>query len=248
MSSYSVNPFHVFRPPPILSHRKMPHSAQIPRAQAQSRLDPQIGDVDQFLPSDRIYDLPGLDDGLPRRTGALALTNKIVNGSYAIAVFGDSVDDPDFMKFLRTIDASAQDHSLSPRGIEPARQKTVCAHAGEEIEKNLRQAELSAFLGDDDVVGQRRLESPAERITLNQGNRTNGQVVIDRPPILLVDACVGISPQAVPVFLFDELHEKRKVAAQIEYAGNMRAEDKVRDPQAGARIRRRLFLPDRAWR
>ena len=85
----------------------MPHSAQISRAQAKSRLDPQIGDVDQFLSSDRIDDLPGFDDRLPRRAGALALSNEIVNGFFAFAVLGDPVDDSDVMEFLRAVDAPA---------------------------------------------------------------------------------------------------------------------------------------------
>ena len=122
--------------------------------------------------------------------------------------------------------------------------RRIGAHAREQVEQDLREAQLRAFLGHDHVRGQRGLEAAAERVALHQ--RDGGQrraVEALRARVQVVDAQPGVVRERVAVARLDQQHEQRQVAAQVEYPGRARGEHVVVGLAASGRRPR----PGRRW-
>jgi hypothetical protein len=118
------------------------------------------------------------------------------------------------------IDLAAEDHLLGLHGADLAGEEAERPHAGEEAEQAFRQAELGAALGDDEIVGQRTFETAAQRIALDQGDRDDGQVHLDRAEVLRLDAGAGVFLQHDAILVPNQIGEEAQIATQVEDAGH----------------------------
>ena len=125
------------------------------------------------------------------------------------------------------IDLAAEDHLLRHRGADLAGEEAERAHAGEEAEQAFRQAELGAVLGDDEIVGQRAFEAAAERIALDEGDRDDRQVHLDRTLVLRLDAGLAVLLQHGPILVADQIGEDAQIAAEVEDARHARGHDRI---------------------
>jgi hypothetical protein len=136
------------------------HAPQIPFRKGESGIDPDIGDVAQFLKRHRIDPLPDFEDRPVGGVLARDRSNIIPDGLFALAVLRQHVDDPECVQFLCRIDASAQDHALRHRRSDPPHQETVGAHARKQVEHHLRQPETRPSFSDQHVEREGALEAP----------------------------------------------------------------------------------------
>ena len=114
--------------------------------------------------------LAGLVDRRARGIAAADRVDEVVHRRLAAAVFDDDIDDPKVAHLLSAVDLAAEDQLLSTRTPDLPRQEGKRPHAGEQIEQDLRQAELGTLLSDDQIVCQRRFETAAESIALDERN------------------------------------------------------------------------------
>src|SRR5262249_12528370 len=123
------------------------------------------------------------------------------------------------MELLGAIELAAHDDALGEARRDAACQKSVSTHAGEEVEKDLRQAEFGAALGDDDIGRQRRLETAAEGIALYQRHRDDRQIEAEAGRVCVAELAAGmcVAAQRRAVAVADELREKLEIAAEVPH-------------------------------
>ena len=197
----------------------MPHLAQIGRVQRKRGIDPQIGDLQQLVEIDRVDNGASTEGGLPRASCPLVFANEFVDGLDPLTGFGNNVDHAQRMHLLGAVDTPTDDHSLGLCRTEAAGKKVVGAHAGKQVEQDLRKPELRLPLGDDNLLGKSDLEAAAECISLDQSNGTQGQFQIGGEAILPADTRVGICPQPFAISSSDRIQKHAQIAAEIEDSG-----------------------------
>ena len=126
------------------------------------------------------------------------------------------------------------DHAfeLEERRLDPQLREelTLLKEQAQEIEEDFREAELSAFLRDDHVRGERALEAAPQSIALherNAGQRRAEEALAARP--LHVDAELRVLRQRLAIARLDDELEEREIAAEVEHAGRARTGDVVID-------------------
>jgi hypothetical protein len=171
---------------------------------------------------------------------ARAVVDVVAHRGLALAGLGQHVHDAHRVQLLGRVEAAGHDHLLRLHLADPAGQEAVGAHAGEEVEEDLGQAELHLPLGHDDVEGQRAFEAAAQRVTLHQRDgddrRLEGLgIAVDR-----LDAEMAVAAQRRQVAVADLLREEGEVAAEVEDARQPAAHDVVaqRGAELGAAVGR----------
>ena len=141
----------------------------------------------------------------------------------AFAVLRQHVHDPHFVQFRGRQDLAGQNQFLRRARTHAARKQAVCAHAGKQVEEDLRQAHHRGLLRDDHVGGKRGLEAAAQRIALHQRNRgQRGAEIVLHAGMDVVDAQPGVMHQRVAVARPDQQQEQRQIAAQVVHPGHAR--------------------------
>src|SRR5205814_1389593 len=88
-------------------------------------------------------------------------------------------------------------------------EQAVRPHAGKQVEEDLREAEQSALLGDDDVGRKRAFEAAAKGVALHQ--RDAGEAWAEKAlatRVLHVNAKLGVVRKRVAVTRLDEKLKK----------------------------------------
>jgi len=143
----------------------------------------------------------------------------------AFAVARDDVDHAHFVQRLGRQHPAGHDQLLGGTHSDAPGEQAVRTHAREQVEQDLRKAELRTFFGNDDVRGQCGLEAAAEGVTLHERDgRQAAAVEILDSRVQIVDAKAGIVRQRVAIARFDQQDEQRQVAAQVENARGARTE------------------------
>ncbi|SUS05311.1 hypothetical protein DF3PB_1870010 [uncultured Defluviicoccus sp.] len=216
-------------PAAILRLGEVAHFAQLGAAQLQCRINPQIGDVDEFLERHRLQHLACLQQRLPGATRPIKLADEIARRLQALTVLGQFIDDAHRVQFLGLVDPAAENDAFGTNRIEPAGEETVGPHPREHAKQHFWQPEAGTPFGDDDVVRQRRLEAAAKCIALDDRNRADRQLQADGSPMLARGANAGVPLQARPVAGCNQLDEVWQVAAEVEDARHLRCQNQVAD-------------------
>ena len=117
--------------------------------------------------------------------------------------------------------------------VYPVGEEGVGAHPGEQVEQHLGETHARAFLGDDGMAAQGRLEAAAQRLALHDGDAVNPVLVEPREVECDLDAQARVLEHASAVAGADQVREQRQVTAQVEDVG-VRGEHEVVDTRVGA--------------
>ena len=142
---------------------------------------------------------------------------------------GQSMNDPKVIELFCTIAATAQDHLLGASRAEPAREKAMRAHAWKKAEIGFRQAEIGAAFGDDDVERQKRFESAAERIALDEPDRDDRPIEAQHVAMQDTHACPAIVDQRGAIAVPDMRRKQVEIPPQRKHPGEARPQHDVAD-------------------
>jgi hypothetical protein len=188
-------------------------------AQAQRDLDPDVDDVDELGLAQRIGAVPHT---LEREVGGEApgaLAHELAQGCLALARLADEVHEAQRVQLVGAAGPPVLDQRPRHALADAAAQQAVGAHAREQVEQDLGQAELRAPLGHDDVVAEHGLEAAADRIALNQGNGQDRQIHAEIVVVDAVDGAVAIGAQRLLVLGADQAGEGGEIAAHAPDSG-----------------------------
>src|SRR5262249_28332901 len=121
------------------------HLAQVRFGELQGGVDPDFAHLLEFGEGEGAEPPAHRGQCAVRAVVPTTLCDVLVHRLFALAVFGEHVDETHLVQFGGAIDAAAQHHLLGPSRIELARQQAVGAHAGEQVEQDLRQTELGTL-------------------------------------------------------------------------------------------------------
>src|SRR5712691_1224015 len=205
------------------------HLAQVGLVEPQGRLDPDFRHVLELFERERIDAAANLADAAVRAMTPGVARDVMADDVFALAVFGDHVDEAHFMKLVRAVNAAAQDQAFGPCRVELARQQTVGPHSGKQVEQDLGKTQFRTLLRDDDIAGQHGFETAAESVPLDERDRHDRE--IERSGVVIDDLDAGtcILGQCVAISGPDTVGEESQVASHIEDTGKTRADDKMAD-------------------
>ncbi|UUZ78669.1 hypothetical protein LP414_07390 [Polaromonas sp. P1(28)-13] len=89
----------------------------------------------------------------------------------------DAVDEAEIAAFVDRVVAPGEHHLLGPRQTHLLHGELRPAPARHRVELDLGKAEARRRRGDDEVAGQRELETPAERIAIDHRDGRLGELV-----------------------------------------------------------------------
>ena len=186
--------------------------------QPQRRVHPDLRDRDEFLVGHRVDDLAHAVHRVVGVAAFLVAADEVLDGVLAVPVLDHEVDQSQFVHAAGGHQLAAHDDALGDVRAQAPDQEAVGAHAGDQVEQHLGQAELGALLGDHDVARDRRLESAAQRVALHQRDRRHRLFEADAVGVQDVDAGLGVAEQPFAVAVADHPGEQLQVAPQVEHA------------------------------
>ena len=137
---------------------------------------------------------------------------------FALAAVGYPVDHAHRQHIIGGVGFSSRKKLFRDAPADSPVQEGIGAHAREQIEQDLGEAEADMLLGDHDVAGQRGLEPASEAVALDQRDRGDGQVVRAVVLVQNVNAGGAVLDQTGAVPGFDQAQEQIEIAAQVEHA------------------------------
>lgn len=135
---------------------------EIALVEPQRRIHPDLRDRDEFLVGHRVDDL---FQAIHRVVGVAALlvaADEMFDRMLAVSVLDHDVDQSQLQHATGGHQLAAHDDALGDVRAQAPDEEAVGAHAGDQVEQHLGQAELGALLGNHDVARDRGLESAAE--------------------------------------------------------------------------------------
>ena len=141
----------------------------------------------------------------------------VLHSQFALSGRADLVDDAHVLERGRCVDAAVTEHALRGARADALGQQAHAASAGKQAEQDFRKAKFAVFFGDDEVGGQRGLESASEGASLNECEIVVACVPSDARPIEQhVGAGQRISVQGIAVAAPDAVMEMGEVATEAE--------------------------------
>src|SRR5437773_22697 len=144
------------------------HQLEVLLFQAQRRIYPYVGDVEQLLIAHGVEMLAAAEHALHAIAAPLVAPDVVPHSRFPGPVFREHVDDARRVHFLGGVDTAGEYHLFGTSHPHASGEQAVGAVAGKQIEQDLGQAHPRASLGDNDVRRERCFESAAERLPLHQ--------------------------------------------------------------------------------
>lgn len=149
-----------------------------------------------------------------RRT--LALTDHLFHCSHTLAAWDHAIDQPHGEQFFSRVQIAIEHDPLRQLRADALAHKRVGTHAREQIEQDFGQPHHHAFLGNDGMAAQCRLETAAQRIALDQSDavRTCAEANVKR--VHPAHATLRVVEQAGAIAFANQLAEQRQITAKVE--------------------------------